>query len=221
MGLPQFFNWQDMFKAASSKKSAYDSFAAMAGEAVMGAPGSLIGQTIIPGASALWQGDYATAKEKLAPKAFGMQDLMAAWNYHNRGVVDTRGNTTVKPKDISYGELIRKSLGFEPPEISERKQINRNLFAKDQKLTNAKQALIAEFSEARMAKDFKAREAAMKDIMRWNRSNPGYMITRSSLRQAVRYRQKGEYIVAKYGANVRTRGQRAVLQELEARYGNQ
>ena len=217
MALPSLVPWQTIKKTATGPASVGTTLDTLVGEVVLGAPGSLIEQ-MTKAAKAMGEGNYATAAEQMTPKAFGINDTIRALNYANRGLVDIRGNEYMGPKEIGYADIIRRGLGFDPPEIASKKSARRAFFVADDNAKTEKSKLIADFKDAIENRDKDARRVAIQAMSAFNKKYPGYKITKESVKASVRRDRKEEYLVGEYGVAVRNKAQLRMLREIEARY---
>lgn len=226
MGLPSFFPVRDIMsqqRKPGDNTSAYESMTAMIGETIMGAPGSLIFQTLWPAGKAMANGDYATAADRMMPKAFMLNDLVRAYNLQNRGEVDARGNPYISPKDISLPEILTKVLGFDAGDIARDKASRRAFLAAKDRIQSGRNDLIARFAEAQMSRDRETRQEVLKEIVAWNRKqgrvDPRTAIRRSTLERSLRTRTENAQNIARFGAQVQTPGQLRLLQQIKGLYG--
>lgn len=205
---PSVVNWN------SDESSIYGTL----GEAMLGAPGSVLEQ-MYKGVSSIANGNIMKGAEQMTPKAFGINDFIRAVNYYNKGLTDSQDIAYGLPRDVSLRAVIERGLGIEVPYISERKAVRRGFIAKDENLRTNRNELLASYAQAVRAKDKAGRMKALTKIKQFNKSNVGYGITREQVENSLRNRREQEYVLGKYGVRATKPGQRRLLETVKARYG--
>jgi hypothetical protein len=157
--------------------------------------------------------------EQITPKAFGINDIMRAFNYGTKGLTDSTDAEYAGPKDISVKAIIERGLGIEAPYIATKKAVRRAFFSRDENLRTRRTELMADYAHAIKAKDKSARLAAIDAIKRFNHTNRGYPIKRADIESSLRNRREQEHVLARYGVRATKPGQRKLLETIQARYG--
>jgi hypothetical protein len=216
MGLPTLLPWETFFGVVNDpgKATDYKSWTAAIGETFLGAPGSVLDQTL-QGGMELVTGNAAAGLTKITPKAFGLNDAIRALTYATQGVKDSRGFTYVPPTDVTFTQSVIRALGFEPAEIARAKEDRRRFFKEDTKIDYNRKELMSEFAEAQRARDYDARDAALKKIKEFNKKNPRDAITRSGLLASLSARRTNEQLVERLGVVAKSPGERARLRAIQ------
>jgi hypothetical protein len=171
-----------------------------------GGPLVNLGAGFYNGANYMAEGQFAKGLEAFMPK--GIKDVAKAWRFTNEGLTDATGKEIIGANDMTPWQLFTQSLGFQPADISDkyagRAAIN------DAKQYDADRATVLKrrFNNA----DPTERADILKEIVEFNRDNPGALITRAQLLKSAQGFRDREARVRRYGVDLRGR-QRAYLEE--------
>jgi len=102
-----------------------------------------------------WQ--YYKALEKLMPKGFS--NIAKAIREANQGVTNAKGDTLMKPEDVSFFQSFWTGLGLKTSAISERQEKSGLQSEKEQFYKDRTQRIVLEFTQARQEGD----SAGMQD----------------------------------------------------------
>lgn len=112
------------------------------------------------------QGDVAKGLEQALPKA--ARDLVRAYRFGTEGVTTGRGNPTMGADGISANELVAQAMGFTPSRIIEQYEGRAAIEGAKSALTDRRQLLLRQYSQAVIAGDHGAVEDARAAIQQFN-----------------------------------------------------
>lgn len=134
------------------------------------------------GLSAVGDGDYTKAGEKLLPLKF-LRDLAKTVTLNTEGLATGKGEQRLDPNDFSVVDSIWQAMGIQPAKKTNYYDRQGAIQAQKQVVEGTRDKLLAEYGQARLqGKDV---SSIVVKITRFNQRNPHARIKAENLRQAV------------------------------------
>lgn len=124
--------------------------------------------------------------EKLVPKF--VADWSKTMRYMTQGAQTRQSDMIVPPEAFSSVELLGQFMGFTPSELVKQYEQNRAIKDMSMKLTNRRNQLVNRMFNAYKLGDRKVTRETVRDIVKWNKSNPRYPITVATLKRSAKSR---------------------------------
>lgn len=124
--------------------------------------------------------------EKFFPKWFG--DYMKAYRYATQGAQTRQRDIVLSPDEFTQWDLFMQAMGFSPTKLADRYDQNRAIQDMNTKLKGRRKKLLDKLFMAWKLEDRTTAREALQDIAEWNKRNPRYPISSSSIRQSARQR---------------------------------
>lgn len=217
LGVPQLFPSDDLKTWALDNEPKKDMFFSILGETLAGVPGSFLSDSF-SGASYMIHGEPEKAMTMLMPKFAQLNDVARVYKYMSEGVKNSAGYTAMQPEEMTIVDLIVRGLGFEPASVADLKTKQRSYYRLDREAVTKRTGLMRDFTRAQLDGDREGRDEALAEIMAFNKANPARAIKRKDLAASQKGRAKSDVNVARYGVNAQSRAQRALAEEIDARY---
>ena len=163
-------------------------------------------------ASELAEQDYGDrALEQMTPKA--ISDVLKLVRYARDGVTNKRGDEIIGRDELSNRDLFLQAIGFTPLQITQQYDKNRTIKNEETKIVQRRANVMNRLFLAAQNDDPTGVQESIKEIAAFNKANPTYPISASSIissaRQRSRYTQetvngirvekKLRYLQEKYG----------------------
>lgn len=162
-----------------------DSFFASVMETAGGPLAGLAGR-VIDAKGKFQTGMYGRMAEDLLPKA--LRDPVRAYRLSDEGFKDLSGKTYMDADAYSWWDFAQQTVGFTPKTASD-VYASRSLGVTRTRMMSKRERFFTRFYNADTPAE---RTAVMDDIRAWNRDNPDFRITRSSLIRSVQQRRRIE-----------------------------
>ena len=173
--------------------------------------GNLLGPIAGMGSRIAQARDYHAANrddraiEQLVPSAAG--NLLRAHRFATQGVQNMKGDTLIKPEDLSGWDIALQGMGITPTKVQSAYDHNTALSNADNSLNSRRTNLVNAFTLALRHQDATGEKEALADLDAFNKANPDRAVNPVQLRQAALLQNKhiaeaidGTYIDPKHGA---------------------
>ncbi len=124
--------------------------------------------------------------EKLVPKA--VADVMKTMRYMTQGAQSRQGDMILPPESFGNVAILGQFMGFSPAELIKQYEVNRALKDMSMKLKRRRDQLVNRLFNGYKLGDRKVVRQTLRDISSWNKANPTYPITPSTMQQSARSR---------------------------------
>jgi len=162
-------------------------------------PSYQVASDVAAGADKIAEGRYLDGAVEMLPK--GLRDLAKAYKVGTEGVKDARGLRI--GEDLDTWDLTLMAMGFNPLDYSKPREEQQRVSTVSTRLSEGKGKITRRLAQAYLDEDTAAKEKAMREVERWNKSHKTFPIMGSDLAQAVRrkviadrgYATKSEYLI--------------------------
>lgn len=134
------------------------------------------------------RGQYSKAIQAIVPKA--ARDVLKAGDMATTGTTDSFGAVLKPADDYSTMDVINQALGFSPAQRSEMYEARSAVNQAKTAIEGKRKALISQLVEAKIAGDTPAAQEMWQEIVAFNRRNPDFKITRSTINRSMTNRRK-------------------------------
>ena len=133
------------------------------------------------------QEDHAwRGMEKLVPKF--VSDWSKTLRYATQGAQNRQLDMILPPESFGNADLLAQFMGFSPSEVTKQYEQNRAVKDMESKLRRRHDQLINRLFMSYKLEDRKGARETLRDITHWNKANPSYPITPSTLKQSAKSR---------------------------------
>jgi len=136
------------------------------------------------GAGQMLHGNYERGLEHFLPPA--ASSLAKAVRYATQGATNTEGQS-VLPNDehIESKDVALQALGFSPQKVADAQRRNASISNIKQAITDRREQLSNKYETAMLAGNQRTADSVMKDIEKFNETNPGMAIGKGLARGAL------------------------------------
>lgn len=173
-----------------------------------------IGESVVRGASMIGDGDVQRGVETAVPKM--ARDLLKGYRYATEGAETMKGDPILE--EMSPWQIIAQFNGFTSAQLAERYRINNRLKNREAEIMDRRKAIHKAIGDALMAGQ-PIPQQAMDDMRAFNSEFPEYPVTKKTIEQSVRGRQRasqanefGITLNPKLNARLREEAPQAVYQ---------
>lgn len=145
-----------------------------------------IGINYMQGFDNLAEGHTDRAIERFVPKA--VADVMKTIRFAHKGAQTYSKDLIMTPEEFTNRRLVTQLLGFTPSELTLRYEQNRALKDAQMRLKRRHSHLLNTLFMHYKLKDRSGARAALKEIRKWNRTNPRLAITPQTILRSARSR---------------------------------